>query len=107
MMSNTVFALTCAAALTIQGCAGVPVQTIWQEAPAHAPLRPFHIVLSQDDLTHACGNAPALKYYGCAVRVQDDRVCIIYTAAKPAGWVMDHEHRHCAGWDHDDVVPAA
>lgn len=93
-------ALAGLAGLMLQGCGALLVQESWLDAPTHAALRPFHIELSEEELPRACGNAPALKLYGCAVRVQQDRVCIIYTTPKPAGWVMDHERLHCAGWDH-------
>jgi hypothetical protein len=34
------------------------------------------------------------------MRVADANVCFIYTAPRPAAWLMAHERKHCAGWDH-------
>ena len=95
--------LLAAAAILMQGCSALPSDmTEWLPGPLHAPLRPYHIEVADDQLAGACGVTPAvhLRLHGCALRVSQDDLCIIYTRAKPASWVMEHERRHCAGWDH-------
>jgi hypothetical protein len=92
-----------AAALLIEGCTALPSDTTeWLAGPLHSPLRPYHIELRDDQLASACGNPPALLLHlqGCALRVAEEDLCIIYTRANPASWVMEHERKHCAGWDH-------
>jgi hypothetical protein len=76
------------------------VQSDWLPGPTHSPLPAFHIELAREELPRACGNAPALPLHGCAVRVPEAGACIIYTTPRPPAWVLDHERRHCAGWDH-------
>ena len=88
-----------ACALVASGCATV-VQDDWQPQATHPPLPAKHIEVPEKDLRRACGIQAPGHLYGCAIRVAEARVCIIYTAPQPAAWVMEHEHRHCAGWDH-------
>ena len=99
-MRNAPTALAGAAVLLLQGCGAMTVQDYWLPDATHAALRPFHIEVTDEQLSRACGDAPALKYYGCALRIPAERMCVIYTTPEPAAWVMDHERRHCAGWDH-------
>lgn len=87
-----------AAAFTLQGCATL-VHDDWQPQPVHPALAPYHIEISETDLARVCGK-PGLRVYGCAMRVVDARVCFIYTPPQPPAWLMAHEHKHCAGWDH-------
>ena len=90
--------LTLAAlALNLPGCASTD-HSEWFEHPTHAPLRPYHVVVDESELAHACRQDRRLL--GCAVRVAVDNVCIIYTPPRPAAWVLEHERRHCAGYDH-------
>jgi hypothetical protein len=89
-----------AAGLLLGGCGSLSVHTDWLPEATHSPLPPYHIEIPTDELPLACLNAPALPVHGCAVRMPEVNVCIIYTTPRPAGWVMDHERKHCAGWDH-------
>jgi hypothetical protein len=89
-----------AVALVLQGCAGALVQDDWHAAPAHAPLQPYHIEIASSDLPRVCGKYPGMMLHGCAQRIADAGVCLIYTAPHPAAWLMEHERKHCAGWDH-------
>ena len=93
------YTLVAAAALA-QGCSLPPVSAEWLPEPAHPELRPYHVEIPKEQLAQACANAPALALHGCAVRVPQERLCIIYTTPNPEKWVMDHERKHCAGWDH-------
>jgi hypothetical protein len=80
----------------LSGCA--MVREDWLDHPTHPPLPPYHIEIAQADLERACGNYPGV--YGCAIRLPEDRACLIYTGPKPAPWLLEHERKHCAGWDH-------
>ena len=84
----------------LQGCAGALLQNDWHAAPIHPALPPHHVEIAESDLQRVCGNYPGMRLYGCAIRVLEARTCIIYTAPKPAAWLMEHERKHCAGWDH-------
>jgi hypothetical protein len=92
-------AVIVAAALGLPGCAAL-VQDDWNEAPTHPPLPWRHFELPASDLARTCRIAANFRVYGCAYRVVDARICIIYTGPSPAAWVMEHERKHCAGWDH-------
>ena len=87
------------AALALSGCASM-VRDDWQQHPSHAPLRPYRLEVSDRDIDSACGR-PALGYvFGCVVRIPSERLCLIYTRAHAAAWIMEHERHHCDGWDH-------
>lgn len=89
-----------AIASLLQGCAGALVQEDWHPQPTHAALPPYHIELAERDLPRTCGQHAGLRVHGCAVRLVAERVCLIYTGPRPAAWLMEHERKHCAGWDH-------
>jgi hypothetical protein len=100
-MSHLASRLAVAAALAfLQGCAASSVQDDWYPQPTHAALPPYHIEIAERDLPRACGDHPGMRLHGCAVRLAAEKVCLIYTAPRPAAWLMEHERKHCAGWDH-------
>ena len=92
--------------ILVQGCAAQLVQDDWHDHPSHAPLPAKHFEVSDSDLRRVCGEYPGRRLHGCAIRVADAAVCIIYTAPQPASWIMEHERKHCAGWDHGPKIPA-
>ena len=96
-----------ASGLVLQGCGAAAVLDDWHAHPTHAPLPAKHIEVADSDLNRVCGIHAAGRLYGCAIRVVEARVCIIYTAPQPAAWVMEHERKHCAGWDHGPTHTAA
>lgn len=97
-MKTTLAAI--AAALLLQGCAGAMVQDDWQDRPVHPALPAHHIEIDAAQLPRVCGNHPGMLLHGCAVRMVKASVCLIYTGPQPAAWLMEHERKHCAGWDH-------
>ena len=101
---RTAAALALAALAALSGCA-VTVHEQWDAAPKHPPLPAVNVVVAATDLAGVCGNYPGMKLYGCAKRDYARRVCVIYTAAQPAQWLLEHERKHCDGWDH--AAPAA
>jgi hypothetical protein len=84
----------------LQGCGTALVQDDWHAHPTHPALPPHHIELAERDLPRACGEHAGMRVHGCAVRLVAERVCLIYTGPRPAAWLLEHEHKHCAGWDH-------
>lgn len=99
-MRNASSAVAGAAVLVLQGCGAAGVRADWLTQATHGALRPFHVEVSAEKLASACGDAPAMGLYGCAVRIPDERLCVIYTTPHPESWVMAHEQRHCDGFDH-------
>ena len=103
-MNNTRKFLASLALTVLPGTAsaflGLGVQDDWQEVRAHQALPAMHFVIPAGDLARVCKTHPAATTYGCAMRDPKAGVCLIYTAANPAQWVMEHERKHCAGWDH-------
>ena len=91
-----------AAAVCLPGCAAL-VENDWHDAPTQPALRPYHVVIADAQMDHACGRVPWGYVFGCAVRIPSERLCLIYTRAEPAPWILAHERRHCDGWDHGPV----
>jgi hypothetical protein len=94
------------AALAASGCAAL-VQDDWHAQANHPALPPRHIEVASADLARVCGQPAGMIVYGCAIRVFEPRLCLVYTPPNSPAWVMAHELRHCAGWDHGDVASAA
>lgn len=44
---------------------------------------------------------------GCATIDFDRKTCDIYTCAISPGFVLRHERKHCAGWDHNGQLQRA
>ena len=88
-----------AGASILPGCATM-VENDWHDRPTHASLPAHHVEVPAAELTRHCGEHPGKRLHGCAIRVVDARVCIIYTRPQPAAWLLEHERKHCAGWDH-------
>ena len=76
------------------------LQEDWYPKPSHPALAPYHIEVPDSELKGICRGYPGLNVYGCAVRAFALKVCFIYTGQNPAPWLMKHERKHCAGWDH-------
>ena len=94
-------------AALVQGCAGTVVQDDWHAQPTHAALPPYHVEVAEQDLPRTCGQHAGMRVHGCAVRLVAERVCLIYTGPRPAAWLMEHERKHCAGWDHGPAPVAS
>lgn len=94
-------------ALALQACGGALVRSDWLAHPTHPPLEPRHFEVADADLGRVCGHTPGATLYGCAVRLVAERSCIIYTGPRPAAWLIEHERKHCAGWDHGPPVVVA
>lgn len=90
--------------IALSGCATI-VQDDWHAAPSFPPLRPCHVEVANSDLARLCGDQPGMRLYGCAIRDVSSSVCLIYTGPAPAAWLMEHERKHCTGWDHGPTHP--
>ena len=80
---------------------GLGVADDWHAAATHKALPSMHFVVPASDLPRICKTHPGAATYGCAVRIKEDNVCLIYTAKNPPQWLMDHERKHCEQNDHD------
>lgn len=98
--STGLAALAAASLLLLPGCAAM-VHDDWHPHPTHKPLPPYNVVVAAAELPKICGDYPGMQLHGCAVRDFGSNVCVIYTGPQPAAWLLEHERRHCAGWDHD------
>ena len=90
------------AALALPGCAAL-VENDWDANASHPPLRPYHVVISDAEIDHACGTRPGMYMFGCAVRIDSENLCLVYTRPQPAAWIMVHEYKHCNGWNHGQL----
>lgn len=88
------------ASLTLAGCTGMGVEDDWDTAPKLPPLEPVYVEVPGPDLARACGNYPGKYLHGCARRDYEMRACFIYTRQNPPQWLLEHERKHCAGYDH-------
>jgi hypothetical protein len=99
-------ALAAAALLLLSGCGtmapqgSTTVHQEWDAAPVLPPLAPRYVEVAAVELPALCGDYPKMLLYGCAKRDYAKRECVIYTAPKPEQWLLDHERKHCAGYDH-------
>ena len=95
------------AAAAVGGCAGLSVEADWNAVAYLPPLPPSFVEVAPSELPGICRSQPAMLVYGCAKRDYAARTCVIYTGPKPQAWLLDHERKHCAGWDHDGVAGSA
>jgi hypothetical protein len=88
----------------LPGCAQLAAQVAaeidWEAAPRHARLEPVYVEVDPSELPRLCGNQPGALFFGCARREHESRRCVIVTGPRPAQWLLDHERKHCAGYDH-------
>ena len=85
--------------VSLSGCQ-LMVEADWYPERTLPPLDPIHVEVAASQLPGLCSNQPGMLLYGCAKRDYTARVCVIYTERDPPQWLMDHERKHCAGWDH-------
>ena len=88
----------CASLLTC-ACASIPHQE-WEGQPSHAALPAAFVVVDSEGIAANCGTYPQVYVFGCAKRLFDDRACLVFTRANPQPWLVEHEQKHCDGWDH-------
>ena len=84
----------------VEGCGHAPVKEDWDHKATMPPLPAVYVVVAQSELEGVCGSHPGMHLHGCAIRNFDARVCTIVTGPEPQAWLLDHEHKHCDGWDH-------
>ena len=88
-----------AAAFVASGCESL-VYNDWDAKPVLPPLPARYVQVSGAELARKCGSYPGGIVLGCADRNFVTRVCTIYTKSDPPKWLLDHERKHCAGYDH-------
>ncbi len=94
-----------AATAALGGCQTM-VQQDWESAPTMRPLPASYVEVASSELTRVCGEHPGILF-GCARRDYVALTCVIYTGPNPQVWLLDHERKHCAGWNHGTVTAAA
>ena len=86
--------------VTVSGCGGLGVQEDWLPRATLPALPVAYAEVEASHLIRVCGDHAGMKVYGCAKRDFKARTCTIYTGPTPAVWLLDHERKHCAGFDH-------
>ena len=90
-----------ACALAVVGCQPLTVQGDWDERAVLPALPMAYLETAPARLAAECGEQhPGAVLYGCAKRDYAMRLCTIVTGPSPAAWLLDHERKHCAGFDH-------
>ncbi|HUQ26957.1 MAG TPA: hypothetical protein VM051_00095 [Usitatibacter sp.] len=103
VMSGSSFrnaAIGYACALLSAACAQLPTADHWEEAPSHKALPAVYIEVDAAGIARYCGKDPALYIHGCAHRDFESRACFVFTRARPQQWLLEHEKKHCDGYDH-------
>ena len=99
-MKSTHLAAIACASLVLGACAVSPIQEEWEALPSHPSLPAAFLTVDSDGIAANCGTHPGLYVFGCAKRLFDSRACLVFTRANPQRWLLEHEQRHCDGWDH-------
>ena len=100
MRGRAPLALAVASGLALAGCGNLGVHADWDATPAFPPLDPVYVEVAASELARVCGDYPGMYLHGCARRDFEMRTCFIYTAPRPPAWLLEHERKHCAGYDH-------
>jgi len=93
------------ASLALGACSLLPANEEWEARPSHAPLPAAFHVVDAKGIASNCGSPAGTYIHGCAQRDYQTRTCVVFTRADPAGWLIEHEKKHCNGWDHAGAVP--
>ena len=101
--TNAFRAAAIATLLALAGCGHVLVQEDWDAAPTLPPLEPVYVEVAASELHELCRGSPGMYLYGCARRDYEVRACFIFTGPQPEKWLLDHERKHCAGFDHKEL----
>ena len=80
-------------------CGSLPHEE-WENRPSHPALPTAFLVVDSDGIAANCGTYPQLYVFGCAKRLFESQACLVFTRANPASWLIEHEQKHCDGWDH-------
>ena len=87
------------------GCGGVMARHDWQPQASLPPLPTAYLEVPAAELPRHCGTYSSGTLYGCAKRDFKRRVCTVVTGPQPAAWLLNHERKHCAGYDHGPDTP--
>jgi len=93
--------------LALGACAYLPANEEWEPKPGHQALPATFAQVDGQGIRSHCGDPRGVYLHGCAVRDFDKHVCVVYTRADPQKWLIDHERRHCDGWDHPGTQKTA
>lgn len=85
------------------GCAIPSRDFRWDSAPTSAPLAMVELVtVRPESIFGVCYDARSnCSAPGCSQRDYAANVCRIYITIDAPDWVIEHEVRHCEGWEHD------
>lgn len=86
--------------LFLGACASGPAYEEWESRPSHPALPAAYVIVDSDGIAANCGTHPRLYVFGCAKRLFDERACLVFTRANPQPWLIEHEQKHCDGYDH-------
>lgn len=95
----------CALAAVVTGCGGLGVRDDWESHASLPALATQYLEVRAAELPRHCGAYSTGKLYGCAKRDFKKQTCTIVTGPQPASWLLDHERKHCAGYNHGPVTP--
>ena len=85
--------------LLLSGCATDQYQWKQTRPPSEKPWV-YIYALDTDTLCRGLGSKVsfALKIQGCSI--WKERGCVIVIPENPPKWLIEHEEKHCEGWDH-------
>jgi hypothetical protein len=104
-MNKMTTAAAACVSLALGACSLLPANEEWEALPSHSALPAAFQVVDSNGIERNCGNPPGMYIHGCAQRDYGKRTCIVFTRADPRGWLIEHEKKHCDGWDHASADP--
>lgn len=96
-----------AASVLLGACAHLVAEEEWEPQASHPPLPATFVVADAATIAQQCGDPPGIYLHGCAQRDFEKLSCTVYTRAGPPQWLIEHERRHCDGWDHPGAPKTA
>lgn len=96
-------ALLAAVCLALGGCASFDPQYEW----VHSGREPLPMTLhevSQEEVQGLCCNTD-IYVRACAWRDYEKKFCGVFFSSVPSAYDLQHEKRHCDGWEHQVVNP--
>jgi len=95
----------CSLGAIATGCANLGTQHEWEPKATVPALPVAYLEVPSAELPRHCGLYASGTLYGCAKRDFKQRTCTIVTGPQPAVWLLDHERKHCEGFDHGPSTP--
>ncbi|MEO5691739.1 MAG: hypothetical protein ABIQ72_01325 [Usitatibacter sp.] len=86
--------------LLASGCQ-VIAPSQWEDRAVLPALPVTYLEVPRTEMVAICADHSGQRLLGCAKRDYAKRTCTIVTGSNPDLALLDHERKHCAGYDHN------